>query len=92
MQHLTLNHSIQKPIAGFGVFQIPEAVDGERCVVDAIEVGHRLIDIQGSYAHRAGKRRAIEVSNLHPDPLMDLKAFNGMPPAVNQVAERKLGI
>ena len=158
MQHMTLNNGLRMPIAGFGVFQIPDAKDCERSVVDAIEVGYRLIDTAASYmneeavgqglrasgvpreqlfvtsklwvqeagyertqqaidkslrrlrldyldlylihqpfgdvhgswramedALRAGKLRAIGVSNFHPDRLMDIKAFNEIAPAVNQV-------
>lgn len=158
MQHVTLNNGLKMPIAGFGVFQIPDAKDCERSVVDAIEVGYRLIDTAASYmneeavgqglrasgvpreqlfvtsklwvqeagyertqqaidkslrrlrldyldlylihqpfgdvhgswramedAHRAGKLRAIGVSNFHPDRLMDIKAFNEIAPVVNQV-------
>lgn len=47
-------------------------------------------DVHGSWramedAYRAGKLRAIGVSNFHPDRLMDIKAFNEIAPAVNQV-------
>jgi 2,5-diketo-D-gluconate reductase A len=47
-------------------------------------------DVHGSWrameqAHKAGKLRAIGVSNFHPDRLMDIKAFNEIAPAVNQV-------
>ncbi len=47
-------------------------------------------DVHGSWramqdAHRAGKLRAIGVSNFHPDRVMDIKAFNEIAPAVNQV-------
>lgn len=47
-------------------------------------------DVHGAWrameqAHRAGKLRAIGVSNFHPDRLMDIKAFNEVAPAVNQV-------
>jgi len=47
-------------------------------------------DVHGSWramqdAHRAGKLRAIGVSNFHPDRLMDILAFNEIAPAVNQV-------
>jgi diketogulonate reductase-like aldo/keto reductase len=30
------------PILGYGVFQIPDAQECERCVVDAIRTGYRL--------------------------------------------------
>jgi 2,5-diketo-D-gluconate reductase A len=146
------------PILGFDVFQIPDAEECARCVVDAIQTGYRLIDTAASYtneaavgngirqsgvarkdlfvttklwvqdtgyertrqaidksltrlqldyldlylihqpfgdvhgswramqeAYREGKLRAIGVSNFHTDRLMDIKAFNEIAPAVNQV-------
>ena len=47
-------------------------------------------DVHGSWramqdAYRAGKLRAIGVSNFHTDRLMDLIAFNEIAPAVNQI-------
>jgi len=47
-------------------------------------------DVHGSWrameeAYRAGKLRAIGVSNFTPDRLMDIIAFNEIAPAVNQV-------
>jgi 2,5-diketo-D-gluconate reductase A len=47
-------------------------------------------DVHGSWrameeANKAGKLRAIGVSNFHPDRLMDIKAFNHVAPAVDQV-------
>ena len=158
MQHVTLNTGATMPIAGYGVFQIPDPEACERCVVDAIHAGYRLIDTAASYlneeavgrglrasgvardelfvttklwvqdagyerthaaidrslrklqldhldlylihqpfgdvhgawramqeAFRDGRLRAIGVSNFHPERLMDIIAFNDVPPAVNQV-------
>jgi 2,5-diketo-D-gluconate reductase A len=155
---VTLNTGATMPIAGYGVFQIPDPEACERCVVDAIHAGYRLIDTAASYlneeavgrglrasgvprdelfvttklwvqdagyerthaaidrslrklqldhldlylihqpfgdvhgawramqeAFRDGRLRAIGVSNFHPDRLMDIIAFNDVPPAVNQV-------
>lgn len=158
MDHVTLNNGVRMPVIGYGVFQIPDAAECERCVAEAIESGYRLIDTAASYqneeavgrglrasgvpreqlfvttklwvqdagyertrqaidrslkklqldyldlylihqpfndvhgawrameqAHRAGKLRAIGVSNFQPDRLMDIQAFNEVPPAVNQI-------
>ena len=158
MDQVTLNNGVRMPIAGFGVFQIPDPAECERSVVDAIDAGYRLIDTAASYlneaavgrglrasgvprdelfvtsklwvqhagyertqqaidaslrrlqldyldlylihqpygdvhgswrameeAYQAGKLRAIGVSNFHSDRLMDLMAFNTVPPAVNQI-------
>ncbi|TXT39880.1 MAG: 2 5-diketo-D-gluconate reductase A [Comamonadaceae bacterium] len=158
METVTLNNGIEMPILGFGVFQIPDVQECEKCVMDAIQTGYRLIDTAASYAneeavgkgirqsgiarqdlfvttklwvqdagyertqqaidkslrrlqldyldlylihqpfgdvhgswramedaYRQGKLRAIGVSNFHPDRLMDIKVFNEISPAVNQV-------
>ncbi len=158
MQTVMLNNGITMPIVGFGVFQIRDAQECTRCVLDAIGVGYRLIDTAASYmneaavgeglqqagisreqlfvtsklwvqhtgyektrqaiedslrrlkldyldlylihqpygdvhgswramqdAYRAGKLRAIGVSNFQPDRLMDITVFNEIKPAVNQV-------
>jgi 2,5-diketo-D-gluconate reductase A len=155
---ITLNNGVEMPILGYGVFQIPDPQECERCVVDAIGAGYRLIDTAASYlneeavgkgirsagvprselfvttklwvqdtghektkkaihkslsrlqldyldlylihqpfgdvhgswrameeALKAGKVRAIGVSNFHSDRLMDIKAFNEIAPAVNQI-------
>lgn len=47
-------------------------------------------DVHGSWrameeAHKAGKLRAIGLSNFQPDRLMDIMAFNEVKPAVNQI-------
>ena len=158
MQEVTLSNGIKMPIVGYGVFQIADEAECERCVIDAVEAGYRLIDTAASYrneeavgrglkrcgvsrdqvlvtsklwvedagyeraraaidkslsrlgvdyldlylihqpfsdvhgawrameeAHHAGKLRAIGLSNFQPDRLMDIKAFNEVPPAVNQI-------
>jgi 2,5-diketo-D-gluconate reductase A len=158
VQNVTLNNNVVMPIAGYGVFQIPDPAECTRCVIDAIAVGYRLIDTAASYmneaavgkgvrssavprdqlfvtsklwvqdtgyertqksiddslrrlqldyldlylihqpygdvhgswramqdAYRAGKLRAIGVSNFQPDRLMDITVFNEIKPAVNQI-------
>jgi 2,5-diketo-D-gluconate reductase A len=158
MQSITLNNGLKMPILGFGVFQIPDAAECERCVMNAIDTGYRLIDTAVSYMneqavgnaiknsgidrkdlfittklwvqdhgyentkrsfqqslnrlqtdyldlylihqpygdvhgswrameelYEAGKVKAVGVANFQPDRLMDLIAFNRIPPAVNQI-------
>lgn len=157
-QKVTLNNGTTMPTLGFGVFQIADEKECERCVVDAIEAGYRHIDTATSYmneaavgrglkqsqvrreelfvttklwvqdtgyehtlqaidkslqrmqldyldlylihqpfgdvhgswraleqAYKSGKVKAIGVSNFHSDRLMDIKAFNEIAPAVNQI-------
>lgn len=37
MQQVTLNNGVVMPILGYGVFQIPDPQECERCVVEAID-------------------------------------------------------
>jgi 2,5-diketo-D-gluconate reductase A len=56
---MTLNNGVQMPILGYGVFQIPDAQECERCVVDAIRTGYRLIDTAASYLNEEAVGRGI---------------------------------
>ncbi|MEO3944829.1 aldo/keto reductase [Gorillibacterium sp. CAU 1737] len=158
MEYVTLNNGSKMPILGFGVYQIPDQAECERCVLDAISVGYRSIDTAQAYrneeavgraiqksgipreeffvttkvwisnagyekakasideslrklqldeldlllihqpfsdyygtyrameeAYRAGKLKAIGVSNFYPDRYIDLVQFTDVVPAVNQV-------
>lgn len=158
MEYITLNNGIKMPAAGFGVFQVRDAAECTRVVLDAIDAGYRLIDTAQSYGneeavgeaiakspvpreelfittkvwisnggyekakasieesmrklrvdyidlllihqplgdvygtyramtelYKAGKIRAIGVSNFYPDRLVDFTLFNEVKPAVNQI-------
>jgi 2,5-diketo-D-gluconate reductase A len=69
MQHITLNNGLRMPIAGFGVFQIPDAKDCERSVVDAIEVGYRLIDTAASYMNEEAVGQGLRASGVPREQL-----------------------
>lgn len=60
MKEVMLNNRIKMPIAGFGVFQIPDLEECERAVLDAIEVGYRLIDTAQAYGNEEAVGRAIQ--------------------------------
>jgi 2,5-diketo-D-gluconate reductase A len=64
MQIVKLNNGIEMPILGFGVFQIPDANECEKCVIDAIEVGYRLIDTAASYQNEQAVGNAIKNSGI----------------------------
>ena len=49
MQKVKLNNGIEMPLLGFGVFQMTDAAECERAVIDAINSGYRLIDTAASY-------------------------------------------
>lgn len=60
MQKIKLNNGVEMPILGFGVFQVPDLAECEKCVLDAISVGYRLIDTAASYGNEAAVGKAIK--------------------------------
>jgi diketogulonate reductase-like aldo/keto reductase len=64
-----LNNGIEIPIVGFGVFQITDQKECEQSVVDAIEVGHRLIDTAASYMNEEAVGRGIKKSGIPREEL-----------------------
>ncbi len=66
---LTLNNGVRMPILGYGVFQIPDANECERCVVDAIGAGYRHIDTAASYLNEEAVGRGIRNSKVPREQL-----------------------
>ena len=52
------------PVLGYGVFQITDLEECERCVSDAIEVGYRLFDTAQAYGNEEAVGRAIAKSDV----------------------------
>lgn len=69
MQKIQLNNGIEMPVLGFGVFQIPDAVECENAVLNALEVGYRSIDTAASYLNEAAVGNAIKKSGIARDEL-----------------------
>lgn len=58
MKTIKLNNGVEMPMLGYGVFLVsPE--ECERCVLDAISVGYRLIDTAQAYYNEEGVGTAI---------------------------------
>lgn len=69
MQYLTLNNGVKMPILGYGVFQIADLKECERCVLDALEVGYRLLDTAQSYGNESAVGSAIRKSGVPRDEI-----------------------
>lgn len=52
------------PIVGFGVYQITDQKECEQSVVDAIEIGHRLIDTAASYMNEEAVGKSYRITEL----------------------------
>src|SRR3954454_21738332 len=64
MQKVILNNGVEMPIIGFGVFQIPDPVQCEQAVYDALMAGYRLIDTASAYQNEEAVGRAIKRSGV----------------------------
>ncbi len=69
MEYVTLNNGVKMPVLGYGVYQIEDLKECERCVLDAIEVGYRSIDTAQTYGNEEAVGRAIKKCNLPREEL-----------------------
>lgn len=69
MEYITLNNGVKMPKAGFGVFQIEDEKQCEQAVLDAIEVGYRLIDTAQAYKNEEAVGNAIKKSGVPREEL-----------------------
>lgn len=59
MEMMTLRNGVQMPLEGFGVFQIPDAVQCEQVVYDAIKIGYRLLDTAAAYGNEVAVGKGV---------------------------------
>jgi 2,5-diketo-D-gluconate reductase A len=65
MKSVKLNNGVEMPILGFGVFQVTGPAECERSVIDAIDVGYRLLDTAASYGNEQAVGSAIRKSGVN---------------------------
>lgn len=63
MEFINLNNGVKMPKIGFGVFQI-EDEECERCVIDALNVGYRMIDTAQAYYNEGSVGSGIKKSGI----------------------------
>ena len=61
---VTLNNGVKMPALGFGVFQMRDAAECERSVLDALRTGYRLLDTAASYLNEEAVGQAIQRSGV----------------------------
>lgn len=64
MEYVTLNNGVKMPQLGFGVFQIPDLVESEEIVSQALKAGYRLIDTAATYLNEEAVGKAIAKSGV----------------------------
>lgn len=63
MDYVTLANGVKMPQLGYGVYQVTKE-ECERCVLDALDVGYRVIDTAQSYFNEAEVGEAIAESGI----------------------------
>ena len=63
MKNIQLNNGIEMPQLGYGVFQVAPQ-EAERCVLDALNVGYRMIDTAQAYQNEEGVGAAMKKSGV----------------------------
>ena len=69
MRNVKLYNGVEMPVLGFGVFQMQDMAECEQAVVDAIEIGYRLIDTAASYMNEKAVGKAIKRSGIAREEL-----------------------
>ena len=68
MKTFMLNNGVEMPLQGFGVFQIAPQ-DCEKAVLNALDVGYRMIDTAQAYYNEEGVGRAWRASGMAREEL-----------------------
>ena len=63
MEFVVLSNGVKMPQLGYGVYQVTKA-ECERCVLDALHTGYRLIDTAQSYFNEEEVGSAIQKSGV----------------------------
>lgn len=63
MEYVQLNNGLKMPMLGYGVYQVTKD-ECERCVLDALKTGYRLIDTAQSYFNEEEVGNAIVKSGI----------------------------
>jgi diketogulonate reductase-like aldo/keto reductase len=64
MKNVTLNNGVQMPILGLGVYRVQDLAICEQSVLDAIDLGYRLIDTAALYHNEEAVGNAIKKSGV----------------------------
>ena len=68
MDYVVLSNGVKMPQLGYGVYQVTKA-ECERCVLDALRTGYRLIDTAQSYFNEEEVGSAIQKSGIPRDEI-----------------------
>ncbi len=69
VQSVTLSNSVEMPLEGFGVFQVPDLAECQQATEWALEAGYRLIDTAAVYGNEEAVGAALKAVGLPRDEI-----------------------
>ncbi|UPK67615.1 aldo/keto reductase [Chitinophaga filiformis] len=72
---ITLNNGIEMPLLGFGTYLLRDGSACEQAVLNALNVGYRLIDTAAAYHNEESVGRAIKKSNVKREEIFVTTKF-----------------
>ena len=68
MEYVTLNNGVKMPVLGYGVYQVTNE-NCEKCVLEAISAGYRLVDTAQAYGNEEAVGNAVKKCGVPRDQL-----------------------
>jgi len=75
MENVILNNGVRMPLLGFGTYLLRDGLECEQSVLNALNIGYRLIDTAAVYNNEESVGRAIKKSNVKRDNIFVTTKF-----------------
>lgn len=75
VMNITLNNGIKMPLLGFGTYLLRDGLECEHSVLNALNIGYRLIDTAAAYYNEESVGRAIKKSNVKREEIFVTTKF-----------------
>ncbi|MEX8547988.1 MAG: aldo/keto reductase [Mucilaginibacter sp.] len=75
VMNITLNNGIKMPLLGFGTYLLRDGLECEQSVLNALNIGYRLIDTAAAYYNEESVGRAIKKSNVKREEIFVTTKF-----------------
>jgi diketogulonate reductase-like aldo/keto reductase len=83
MENVILNNGVKMPLLGFGTYLLRDGVECEQSVLNALNIGYRLIDTAAAYYNEESVGRAIKKSNVKREEIFVTTKFLPADPGYN---------
>jgi len=75
MENVILNNGVKMPLLGFGTYLLRDGLECEQSVLNALNIGYRLIDTASVYNNEESVGRAIKKSNVKREEIFVTTKF-----------------